>query len=75
MSPRQKWHMADDDRDNAAELINKAAENLESVSNKIPPEVSNQVLDAALALQKSLRLLERNGAPTRVPDSSLMVRI
>ncbi|MHC1739706.1 MAG: hypothetical protein AB9897_01200 [Anaerolineaceae bacterium] len=75
MAPRLKWHVADDDRDQTAELINKAAENLESVSKKVAPEIGLMIMASANDLQKGLRLLERNGARTRVPDSSLMIRI
>jgi len=68
MTPRKKWHVADDDRDQAAELINQAACQLEEINRILPPEAKARVLTVTIDLQKSLRLLERNGARTRVPE-------
>ena len=73
MTPQKRWpNEAADDRDKAAEMINQAAEKLEQVTEKVPPEVAVTVSSAVIDMHKSLRLLERQGAKTTVPETKFV---
>lgn len=62
---------AADDRDQAAEAVNEAAFRLERIRSRIPADCAIEIAQAEINLHKSLRLLERNGAKTRVARDPL----
>jgi len=70
-APREWPTVAADDRDQAAEAVQEASIRLERITSKMPPEVQVEVCLARIDLQKSLRLLERHGAKTRVARDPL----
>jgi hypothetical protein len=54
-------------QDEAAELVNTAAENLELAANELPKDKVGVVLKEVCRLQRGLRILQENGARIRVP--------
>ncbi len=68
MTERQKWHVADDDRENIAEYVNDGAGQLATVRKKLPKEFRAEILEVELSLSLAMQLLKTNGAKTTIPD-------
>lgn len=66
--PREWPTIAADDRDKAAEFVNNGADRLSKVRRTVPAEYRVELAEAEIDLQRALRLLERHGARTTVPD-------
>jgi hypothetical protein len=67
-APRVWPTIAADDRDTAAEFVNNGAGQLARVRNQVPREYRGDILEIELNLANALRLLEKHGAKTRIPD-------